>query len=198
MRNFFILLRVQLLALSHSLKPGNRSGGALAVIAGIVLALIIFLYMGLVAIGLVNIGLADAIPGFAVLIGALAGVVFTFLKANGTLFGLADFDLVMALPIPRRIVVAARVSALYASATLLGALLAAPLCPWSLLPLGAYALLVCADSTARNRSLPIGLLSVAAAFVQLTGYGSGFIRAWWRRCVRGKGEFEAFRRNFYK
>ena len=77
-------------------------------------------------------------------------------------------------------------------------LLAAPLCPWSLLPLGAYALLVCADSTARNRSLPIGLLSVAAAFVQLTGYGSGFIRAWWRRCVRGKGEFEAFRRNFYK
>lgn len=127
MRSFFILLRVQLLALSHSLKPGNRSGGALAVIAGIVLTLIIFLYMGLVAIGLVSIGLADAIPGFAVLIGALAGVVFTFLKANGTLFGLADFDLVMALPIPRRTVVAARVSALYASATLLGALLAAPL-----------------------------------------------------------------------
>lgn len=30
------------------------------------------------------------------------------------------------------------------------------------------------------------------------GYGSGFWRAWWRRCVLGKGEFDAFRNNFYK
>jgi hypothetical protein len=38
---------------------------------------------------------------------------------------------------------------------------------------------------------------MVAAFVQLTGYGSGFLYAWWRRCVRGKGEFDAFRKNFY-
>lgn len=81
------------------------------------------------------------------------------------------------------------------TAVLLSATVACPCAP---LPLLAYALLVCVDSAVRNRSLRIGLLSVAAAYVQLIGYGTGFWRAWWRRCVRGKGEFEAFRKNFYK
>jgi len=39
---------------------------------------------------------------------------------------------------------------------------------------------------------------VGASFVQLTGYGTGFLRAWWQRCVRGKDEFSAFEKNFYK
>ena len=77
-------------------------------------------------------------------------------------------------------------------------LLGAFLCPWALLPLALYALLVCMDSTWQNQSLRIGLESVAAAYIQLLGYGTGFWRAWWKRCVRGKGEFEAFKKNFYK
>lgn len=77
-------------------------------------------------------------------------------------------------------------------------LLGTAVCPWSLAPLVLYALLVCLDSTVQNRSLHIGLLSVAAAYVQLIGYGTGFWRAWWRRCVRGMDEFEAFKHNFYK
>ena len=71
-------------------------------------------------------------------------------------------------------------------------------CPYSLLPIALYALLVCMDSTIRNRSLSIGLYSVAAAFIQLIGYGTGFLRAWWNRCILGKDEFEAFKKNFYK
>ncbi len=71
-------------------------------------------------------------------------------------------------------------------------------CPWSPLPLLLYALPVLADSAVQNRSLRIGLYSVAAAYVQLIGYGTGFWRAWWNRCVLGKGEFEAFKKNFYK
>lgn len=43
-----------------------------------------------------------------------------------------------------------------------------------------FAAVIFVDSTIRNRSLRIGLLSVPAAFVQLTGYGTGFIKAWWR------------------
>lgn len=66
------------------------------------------------------------------------------------------------------------------------------------LPLLLYSLVVCIDSTVRNRSLSIGFLSIAASFVQLIGYGTGFWRAWWQRCIRGKDEFEAFRKNFYK
>ena len=77
-------------------------------------------------------------------------------------------------------------------------LLAAPLCPWSLLPIGVFAVLIGTDAALRERSLKVGLIAIAAALVQLTGYGTGFLRAWWQRCVQGKGEFEAFRKNFYK
>ena len=71
-------------------------------------------------------------------------------------------------------------------------------CPYALLPLALYALLVCVDSGLQNHSLRIGILSVAAAYIQLIGYGTGFWRAWWRRCILHKGEFEAFQKNFYK
>lgn len=73
-----------------------------------------------------------------------------------------------------------------------------PFCPYSLLPIALYALLVCTDSTLRNKSLRIGVYSIAAAFIQLIGYGTGFWRAWWSRCICGKDEFEAFKKNFYK
>ena len=61
-----------------------------------------------------------------------------------------------------------------------------------------FALIVCVDSSLQNKSLKIGLLSVAASFVQLIGYGTGFLRSWWKRCVCGKNEFQAFEKNFYQ
>lgn len=77
-------------------------------------------------------------------------------------------------------------------------LLASLVCPWSLLLLLMFALVIFLDSSLRNRSVWIGALSVGAAFIQLTGYGSGFLRAWWKRCVLGKDSFSAFEKNFYK
>lgn len=74
-------------------------------------------------------------------------------------------------------------------------------CPhwWAmLLPFALFALLIFADATRLERSPKVGLLAVAAAYVQLWGYGSGFVRAWWQRCVRGRGEFNAFSKNFYQ
>ena len=68
----------------------------------------------------------------------------------------------------------------------------------SLLPIVLYAMIICADSTRQNHSLHIGLLSIRAAFTQLMGYGTGFLSAWWRRCVRGEEEFSAFQKTFYK
>ena len=76
--------------------------------------------------------------------------------------------------------------------------------PWlwllviGLCPLLLFSLIILIDATARNRSLHVGLLSVAASFIQLTGYGSGFLRSWWQRCILGRDEFEAFKKNFYK
>lgn len=77
-------------------------------------------------------------------------------------------------------------------------LLASLVCGWSLSLLVLFALIICIDSTLQNKSLKIGLLSVVASFIQLTGYGTGFLIAWWKRYVCGKDEFSAFEKNFYK
>lgn len=69
---------------------------------------------------------------------------------------------------------------------------------WALLPLAIYVVAIFIDSTLENRSLAVGGLSVVSAFVQLLGYGCGFINAWWRRCVLRKDEFSAFEKTFYK
>lgn len=61
-----------------------------------------------------------------------------------------------------------------------------------------YAFLIFADATLQTGSVGVGIRSVAASFVQLLGYGSGFLGAWWKRCVLGQDEFTAFERNFYK
>lgn len=89
--------------------------------------------------------------------------------------------------------------AAFTAGTALLVILAAVMCqPLWLAPIVLYALMILADSSIHNRSLRIGLLSVAAAFVQLTGYGLGFFNAWWKRCVRGGSEFSAFDKTFYK
>lgn len=72
------------------------------------------------------------------------------------------------------------------------------ICIWSLSLLLLFALIICIDSALQNKSLKIGLLSIIASFIQLTGYGTGFLRAWWERCIWGKNEFAAFEKNFYK
>ena len=77
-------------------------------------------------------------------------------------------------------------------------LVGAIFCLWSLLPLGLFCLIILTDATIAERSLGVGLRAVAASFVQLTGYGTGFIRAWWNCMVMKRGEFEAFKKNFYK
>ena len=77
-------------------------------------------------------------------------------------------------------------------------LLSSFICAWSLLPIGLFCLLIFCDSALRNKSIHIGCLSVVAAFIQLTGYGCGFLNAVWRRIVLRKPEFSAFGKTFYK
>lgn len=67
----------------------------------------------------------------------------------------------------------------------------------ALSPILLYSLLIFIDSALQNKSMHIGFISIGAAFVQLFGYGLGFIEAWWKRCVLGKDEFQAFEKNFY-
>ena len=77
-------------------------------------------------------------------------------------------------------------------------ILAALISPIALVPIILYSILILIDSSINNKSLWVGLLSIPAAFVQLTGYGLGFIESWWKRCVLKKDEFQAFEKTFYK
>jgi len=67
-----------------------------------------------------------------------------------------------------------------------------------LTPIILYSVIICIDSTIKNKSLQVGLLSIPAAFTQLMGYGLGFIESWWKRCVLKQDEFQAFEKTFYK
>ena len=66
-------------------------------------------------------------------------------------------------------------------------------------PIVLYKLIIFTDSAIRNRSIRVGLLSIPASFIQLLGYGTGFIRAWWLRCICGRNEeLQAFKKTFYE
>jgi cellulose synthase/poly-beta-1,6-N-acetylglucosamine synthase-like glycosyltransferase len=54
----------------------------------------------------------------------------------------------------------------------------------SMVALGVFVLTIFADSFLKNRSLLVAVLSIGASFVQLFGYGTGFIREAVRRIVR--------------
>lgn len=59
--------------------------------------------------------------------------------------------------------------------------------PWWLLPIGIYLAVILAAATISTRSLKIGLLAVPASVIQISGYGSGFIRAWFDKILLGRG-----------
>ncbi len=66
--------------------------------------------------------------------------------------------------------------------------LVSPLLFWVAISLvSVFAGLILIDATRKERSLTVGLLSVVAAFVQLTGYGVGFLSEGWKRLREPSG-----------
>ena len=80
----------------------------------------------------------------------------------------------------------------------IGLLLITFIFTYACVPIILYSAIIFIDSSINNKSLWVGLLSIPAAFVQLMGYGFGFIESWWKRCVLKQDEFTAFEKNFYK
>ena len=74
-----------------------------------------------------------------------------------------------------------------------------------LIPL-LYSVIVFVDSLLKNhtstalsnQSAKVAFFSIAAAWIQLFGYGTGFLFAVWKRLVLKKGEFRAFEKKFYE
>lgn len=69
---------------------------------------------------------------------------------------------------------------------------------WFFLPIGVFVAAIFVDSSLKNKDISVGILSVAASFIQLTAYGFGFIHAFFKRIVCRKTEFNVFVKNFYK
>lgn len=60
-----------------------------------------------------------------------------------------------------------------------------------------YSLAIFLDSFTKNASEKVAFYSIGAAWVQLFGYGTGFLIAVWRRLILKDGEFKAFEKKFY-
>jgi GT2 family glycosyltransferase len=67
-----------------------------------------------------------------------------------------------------------------------------------LFPFLLYMLILFLDSTFKNRSLIIGLLSIATSYIQLLSYGLGFLFSFWKSIILKQGSFSAFEKDFYK
>ena len=59
--------------------------------------------------------------------------------------------------------------------------------PWFLAPIGVYAVALFVAALVSTRSLKVAALAVPASFIQLIGYGTGFIKAYFTKIILGKG-----------
>ncbi len=76
-------------------------------------------------------------------------------------------------------------------------LLLAVLADWKfLLPLLGLMGLWWTDATVQHKNPVIGLLAVPASLIQLAGYGSGFLYAFWQNIILRKEKTEAFKHTF--
>ena len=61
-----------------------------------------------------------------------------------------------------------------------------------------FCLIIFIDASIRNKSVKVGALSVISSFIQLTGYGLGFLSGFWNRIICRKEEYKAFENTFYR
>lgn len=117
-RQFFLLLKVQLCNAMHMDRWREKNSGKRLRFAGLgilylAVAALLLWYCYMIAFGLGAVGLARLIPLYAMTLGSLVTVFFTFLKAGGMLFGCRDYDLLAALPVPTGVLIGSRFAVMY-------------------------------------------------------------------------------------
>jgi glycosyltransferase involved in cell wall biosynthesis len=78
------------------------------------------------------------------------------------------------------------------------AIITSPLLPCTLLFPIIYSVAVFLHALIIGNSLVVSIHSIGAAWVQLVGYGTGFIAAFWKRVILKQKDFKAFETTFYK
>lgn len=59
--------------------------------------------------------------------------------------------------------------------------------PWFLLPVGLYFLAIFIAALASTHSIKVALLAIPASIIQICGYGTGFIKAYFTKILLGRG-----------
>lgn len=65
-------------------------------------------------------------------------------------------------------------------------------CKYAIIPIYALSFIWFVDSTIRNRSVNVGVLSIKSSFIQLLAYGSGMLYGIWKRVVLRQSEEKSY------
>jgi glycosyltransferase involved in cell wall biosynthesis len=66
------------------------------------------------------------------------------------------------------------------------------------IPIAIFMAIIFFDGTIKNKSVAVGIIAIPASFIQLVGYGTGFLVACWKRLILKQDEFGMFVKTFYK
>lgn len=100
-------------------------------------------------------------------------------------FGMSRITLKLLYPDSLKIVHTLPALAVIIGLILVG--LGITLSPWWLLPLAIYILAILFTACISTRSIGIALLAIPASVIQILGYGTGFIRAYFTKILLGRG-----------
>lgn len=100
-------------------------------------------------------------------------------------FGMSRITLKLLYPDSLKIVHTLPAFAVIIGLILVG--LGITLSPWWLLPLAIYILAILITACISTRSIGIALLAIPASVIQILGYGTGFIRAYFTKILLGRG-----------
>ena len=137
------LLKVQALGafgvgrLMNERDPRAKRKLVLAAVGIVLLVVYVLAYLWAVGQAFVALGAAEALPCLAVATAGAGCMLPTFIKANGLLFRLKDFDLVVSMPVPLWAVVVSRIVPLYGMGLACSLVLGTPLVTAYLLAIGA-------------------------------------------------------------
>jgi ABC-2 type transport system permease protein len=109
-------------------KDFHKRRVKIAITIVIAICLLVFsAYCAAAAYGYAYLGMSALIPGIAMVASSLVTLMFTIFKANGDLFGFRDYEKVMSLPIPIRIVIYSRLGNMYFWNTIIAILVMVPM-----------------------------------------------------------------------
>ena len=119
LKDLKILLKVQLLRIFgindilHSHDKKKKSTAILMAFCFLIVGATLAMYVGMVAYSLQMIGMTKLIPSYMLAITSVVILLFTIFKTNGMLFGANDYELLSALPILPKTIVASRFLTMY-------------------------------------------------------------------------------------